>query len=105
MFRFPLLMIREKGDEGPGRIVGTDSHDLLYVDETGSIRYRNLQNNEGTGPHSIYEFVTVDDPFMGKEIKMVSLSDLVAAYERALEEEIRHRVAVASLMRRLTQDD
>ncbi|WP_269320490.1 hypothetical protein [Alicyclobacillus macrosporangiidus] len=42
---------------------------------------------------------------MGKEITMVSLPDLAAAYERALEEEIRHRVAVASLMRRLTQDD
>lgn len=45
--RFPVIKVRDH-DLGWTHIVGTDSHDSLYVDDkTGGLHYDNLQNGEG----------------------------------------------------------
>lgn len=60
MHPLSLVKVRDKGT-GKEHIVGSDTHDLLLVEEDGSISYMNLQNGEGTGPESCYEFVTEFD--------------------------------------------
>lgn len=37
--------------------VGTSSHDVLYVDDNGIVRYYNLQTGDGNGEKGLYEFV------------------------------------------------
>lgn len=56
----PLVKVRDKGNRRE-HIVGFDIHDMLLVEEDGSISYMNLQNGEGTGSDSCYEFVTEFD--------------------------------------------
>ncbi len=48
-----LVPIIKINDNGRIRIVGTNSHDVLFVDEnTGGIQYLNMQCMEGTRKHS-----------------------------------------------------
>jgi len=59
--KFPIIKVRDKLT-GHEHIVGTDSHDTLFIDkETGGIHYYNLQNGEGT--RGDYEFVGVDTEY------------------------------------------
>ena len=55
----PLIKIKDKTN-GSIRIVGTDGHDELSVDEDGQIQYYNLQNGEGTGRYGHYSFASVE---------------------------------------------
>lgn len=49
---FPIIKVKDKR-LGYDHIVGTNSHDLLYVDEeTGGIQYLNLQCMAGTKVYS-----------------------------------------------------
>ncbi|MFB5192677.1 hypothetical protein [Alicyclobacillus fastidiosus] len=60
MMTLPIIKVRDK-HSGLEHVVGTDTHDVLLVNEDGSISYMNLQNGEGSGPDSVYEFVTEFD--------------------------------------------
>jgi hypothetical protein len=69
-------MIKDKFT-GESHIVGTDTHDMLYVDdENGGLQYLNLQNGEGTGAESDYEFVRTEDAING-DIQFIALEDLL----------------------------
>jgi len=59
----PIIKINDGGYE---HIVGTNSHDQLYVDEeTGGIQYLNLQCCEGTKVYTDDEQNTIN--FIGKD--------------------------------------
>ena len=71
--RFPIIRVYDK-DTKMTHIVGSNVHDLLYIDERGALQYLNLQCMCGT-PET-YEFVQCgeDDPYLGKlGCKFVSL--------------------------------
>jgi len=53
--KFPIIKIKDKAS-GYMRIVGTNSHDVLYVKDN-TIRYLNLQNCEGTGVYGTEDFL------------------------------------------------
>ncbi len=52
---FPIIKVKDK-HSGHEHIVGTNSHDTLYVGEDGQIHYYNLQNGGGTGNGDEYSY-------------------------------------------------
>lgn len=79
--RIPIIKVREGEYE---HIVGTNSHDVLYVDElTGGIQYSNIQSCEGTKKWSkepTIKFVTEpmeEYDIFGPEIKFVTIEELI----------------------------
>lgn len=83
---FPIIRIREKGEKGKGRIIGTNSHDMLRLDEHGNIAYHNLQCCEGTGEDGCYEFVGERDEMYGVTIEFVTFEELVEIYKSEVKE-------------------
>ena len=83
---FPVIRIKSKMNPGgKPRIVGTNSHDVLEIDEmSGGIQYFNLQCSESTKKYdmeSSYEFVGEVDDWSGKkEIEFVTFEELAALY-------------------------
>jgi hypothetical protein len=56
---FPVIKIKDN-DTGSIRIVGTSTHDTLFVSDNGGIGYYNLQNGCGSG--ETYSFQGVYRP-------------------------------------------
>jgi len=88
---FPVIKVRDKLT-GREHIVGTDSHDTLYIDkETGGIHYYNLQNGEGT--LGDYEFVGVETEYdPDPQIEFATVDQTEAQRLRAALEDIRYQV-------------
>lgn len=79
--RIPLIKVKDGEYE---HIVGTNSHDMLYMDEmTGGIQYLNMQCCEGTKRHShgtSMQFVTEpmeEYDVIGPQIQFVSIEELL----------------------------
>lgn len=53
---FPVIRIKDK-HSGRVHIVGTDSHDTLYVGNDGQLHYSNLQNGDGSGADDRYGYI------------------------------------------------
>lgn len=86
---FPIIRIRDN-DTGNIRIVGTDTHDTLYIDErTGGIQYLNLQNCEGTeviNDHSTYSYVGKTDEWdINPQIEFVTFDELLDIYKQHID--------------------
>ena len=56
--RIPAIYVYDR-DLGLAHLVGTESHDHLYIDGEGCIQYRNLQN--GMGTPDTYRFIGDDE--------------------------------------------
>lgn len=84
---FPVIKVK---DGNHVHIVGTNSHDVLYVDEhTGGIQYLNLQCCEGTRKYSgkaSMSFVAKDleEWEVRPQIEFVSIEELVAIAEKTM---------------------
>ena len=80
--RIPLIYIRDKSS-GHERLVGTNCHDQLIIDEkTKAIRYHNVQNSCGTPDD--YEFTGIEEEtYYGKElyVKMVSWKEAAQLFK------------------------
>ncbi len=79
--RIPIIKVRDGEYE---HIVGTNSHDVLYVDEiTGGIQYLNMQCCEGTKKYSresSMRFVTEpmeEYDVFGPQIQFVTIEELL----------------------------
>lgn len=101
---FPIIKIREKGSKDGGRIVGTNSHDLLKLDKRGSIQYLNLQCMEGTGEDSCFEFVTKDNVMFEKEIQFVSFKELIKIYMEETKELCESEKALIDLAKKFRDE-
>jgi hypothetical protein len=80
--RFPIIKVRDKAD-GRIHILGTNSHDTLYVDNSKGLQYLNLQCDDGTGRDGSYEFVVKGnkcDPYAG--IEFVDFDTLFDIYKK-----------------------
>lgn len=78
-FCLPAIYVKDK-QSNIIHIVGTDSHDRLYLDAEGNIQYSNLQNGGGTPDD--YSFVLDDEvhkqnnlPFTKKEQELYGLDE------------------------------
>ena len=92
--KFPVIKILDNcAPERGERIVGTNGHDCLYVDDNGAIQYLNTQCMCGTlYPDEGYSFVGVD---MGEysipmrpEIEFVSLEQLIELAKENMTESV-----------------
>ena len=73
----PIIKVHDT-QTGRTHIVGTNSHDTLYIDDKGTIQYYNLQNGEGT--KGDYQFVGEPSGEYGPglfDIEFVSVEDLL----------------------------
>lgn len=82
---FPIIRVIDNDSQSKEpHIVGTNSHDLLEIDEkTGGIHYLNLQCSEGTRIYdgkSTFSFSGVEDDYWGTRIEMVSFERLCEIY-------------------------
>lgn len=64
-FFLPAIYVKDK-QSNIIHMVGTDSHDRLYLDENGNIQYSNLQNGGGTPDD--YSFVLDDEGYNEKNL-------------------------------------
>lgn len=78
-FCLPALYVKDNSSDVI-HMVGTDSHDRLYLDENGNIQYSNLQSGGGTPDD--YSFVLDEDghnqsnlPFSKKEQELYGLDE------------------------------
>lgn len=78
-FCLPALYVKDNSSDVI-HMVGTDSHDRLYLDAHGNIQYSNLQNGGGTPDD--YSFVLDEDghnqsnlPFTKKEQESYGLDE------------------------------
>lgn len=78
-FCLPAIYVKDK-QSNIIHMVGTDSHDRLYLDAEGNIQYSNLQNGGGTPDD--YSFVLDDEghnqnnlPFTKKEQELYGLDE------------------------------
>lgn len=78
-FCLPALYVKDK-QSNIIHMVGTDSHDRLYLDIEGNIQYSNLQNGGGTPDD--YSFVLDDEghnqnnlPFTKKEMDLYGFDE------------------------------
>lgn len=82
-----LIPIIKINDGGHIHVVGTNSHDMLYVDKkTGGIQYLNLQCYEGTKKYGENDNEEISMSFVTKEleeweanprIEMITIEELV----------------------------
>lgn len=84
---FPIIRVKDKGKEGRGRILGTNSHDVLIVNEQGSIDYLDLQCMGRTGEHGSCEFVaeSIED-FPYPVVEFVTFEQLIEIYKNEIKE-------------------
>lgn len=76
----PIIQVRDNSN-GTVHVVGTNSHDTLYIDEkTGGIYYHNLQNSEGSQKYdgkSEYDFVGAEG---SERVRLVTFDELMASF-------------------------
>lgn len=114
MMLIPIIKIKDNGyEDRKPRIVGTNSHDLLVIDEgSGGIQYHNLQCCEGTKKYPDcdetegYSFVGVEpeDPLdcpYGVEIEMVTFEQLAEIVIKETEEGCKAQRAIRELCKKI----
>lgn len=77
--QFPVIKVKDKYS-GKTHIVGTDSHDELYVGKDGQLHYSNLQNGDGSGSEEGYGYIFAgeeDDFNPHEKIQFVSFDELL----------------------------
>lgn len=106
--RIPVIKVRDNGSNGAVHMVGTDSHDVLEVDESGGIHYYNLQNGEGTGQNSDYSFVTHDNGWTDTYIEFVPIQEFIRLccqhLDDAAEREKKFREVVGSSLQKFVEE-
>lgn len=92
-----ILIINVK-DGGYEHIAGTNSHDVLYIDErTGGIQYLNMQCCEGTkkfGAEQTMQFVgepMEECDVLGPEIKFVTVEELIEIAVKYMKESTENK--------------
>lgn len=103
---FPIIRVRDN-DTKHERILGTNSHDTLYIDEvTGGIQYLNQQCCEGTERfegegRSTFDFLGVrrDEDYPYAEIEFVTFDELLEIYKEQIEMSCEHERAIRDMFK------
>lgn len=100
---FPVIRIRTKDYKDKGRIIGTNSHDELVINENGDIHYLNLQCMDGTGKHGSFEFVGGKGHY-GPEIQFVNFEELIKIYMEETKELCESEKALIDLAKKFRDE-
>lgn len=100
--RIPIIKVKDGKYE---HIVGTNSHDVLYVDEqSGGIQYMNMQSCEGTkrfGRESSVCFVgepMEECDVFGPEIEFVTVEELIEIALQQMREGTENKLLLHKLV-------
>lgn len=103
---FPIIKVKSKGSDR-SHIVGTNSHDVLYVEEDGSLHYLNVQCMVGTkdGEFAFDAEVPPDDmidyTFTGRpEIEFVDFDALLSMMTDHLNEAMKAKIESYRVLRK-----
>ena len=102
---YPIIRVRDNCGIKREHIVGSNSHDVLYIDnESGSIHYMNSQCMAGTKfPEEGYIFTGQDKgefSITGQlEVEMVTFDELIDMAEEHLEEATKAKIRFYKAMR------
>lgn len=105
-----LIPIIKINDNGRIHIVGTNSHDTLFVDEnTGGIQYLNLQCMEGTRKHcgvAEMSFVTkeLEEWEVYPQIEMITVEELVEIATKNMVEQTEASIRLHESFRRYIEN-
>ena len=106
---FPIIKVRDSQDGRLEHIVGTNSHDTLFIDkESGGIHYMSLQNEESTEKvlngekyeMYAYEFVGEENkysPYM--KIEFVPFEKLFEIVMNEMEQSTEKEIKLNEMMR------
>lgn len=87
---FPLIVVKDV-ETGEEHIVGTNSHDVLFL-ENGKIQYYNLQDGGATPCDFKFKGVkNPDDDNFDFEVKMVTFEELQEIYKKHEERERQYQ--------------
>lgn len=80
--QFPIIRVRNKGEQGEGFVIGTNHHHQLKVTNDGNIEFVNVQCMDSTGSDEGYgyEFVTTEDTCWENQIEFGSIWDILNIY-------------------------
>lgn len=106
---FPIIKVKDSQGEAFEHIVGTNSHDTLFIDkESGGIHYMSLQNEESTEKilngekyeMYAYEFVGEENeysPYM--QIEFVPFEKLFEIVMNEMEQSAEKEIKLNEMMR------
>ena len=103
---FPIIRVIDNDSRSKEpHIVGTNSHDLLEIDDkTGGIHYLNLQCSEGTHIYdgkSTFSFSGVEDGYWGPRIEMVSFERLCEIYLEQTKQNAESEAKLREVMKKV----
>ena len=103
---YPIITVKDNCSKSKREhIVGSNSHDVLYIDKSGGIHYLNCQGMVGTKfPDEGYCFVGEDKGEWSitsrPEIKMVTLDELIDMASEHLEESTKAKIKAYKALRK-----
>jgi hypothetical protein len=108
---FPIIKVKDKR-LGYDHIVGTNSHDLLYVDEeTGGIQYLNLQCMAGTKVYSKekdndYQFIgnQPDECMPYVTIEYVNFEELIDMAVKNMHEQTEAKIKMDQMIKKYVEE-
>lgn len=101
---FPVIVVKDKST-GKEHIVGSDIHDSLILEDSGTLMYRNLQNGEGSGEFGAYEFVSNDTDAEEAGIRFVTMEELMKIYKSNLTSKRKTIEASRELIESMFEDE
>lgn len=97
--RMPVIKVKDGDYE---HIVGTNSHDVLYVDkESGGIQYLNVQCCEGTRKYDgeqTMQFVGHPGYFEDTQIEFVTIEELFTLVTKDMKEGTENKLRLHGMM-------
>lgn len=92
--RFPVIKVKDKSS-GHIHIVGSDSHDVLYIPPNSrDIHYYNMQNSDGT--FDGYEFVT-KKIYDETRIEFITFDELLEIYKSEMQMSIEREKVIKQI--------
>lgn len=107
MFKIPIIRVKSVGEESNSHIVGTDSHDSLYIDKySGGIHYHNIQCcastqkifDDGNDPDYGFEFQGVEGYFHEVEVEFVTPEKLLEIIIETIQVQADQKVKLLELL-------
>ena len=100
---YPIIRVKDNCGMHHEHIVGSNSHDVLYVDKSGGIHYLNSQNMAGTKyAGEGYSFMGVESRFSisGRpEIEFVTFDQLIDMATESLNEGMKAKIESYKVLR------
>lgn len=104
---FPIIRVLDLDNEEHEHIVGTNTHDMLVVDEdSGELEYYNLQCGEGTKKyhgHSSFRFAGVPS-HLGTVVEFVSFEKLCELYRQQTDEDAKRDKLIRELFSQIESE-